>query len=194
MTQAANTTADAYAPGSTGVASNSSLLGSINRMVNGPAEVSYPTTSNTSSSAGVLHPIKNIRAVATNSNVAGTADTVAGPIVNASRLGFKALGIGSLLSVGGVGLLAAGIFYASGCNTLQELIFSWRRWAPARRREMEQTFGIKPKSMEHEDIKATAHMTEEEEWDFIKEKYIPELVVVGDDEVRQGDEGGKDST
>lgn len=89
-----------------------------------------------------------------------------------------------------------GVFYASGCNTLQELIFSWRRWTPARRREMEQTFGIKPKSMEHEDVKATAHMTEDEEWDFIKKKYIPELVVVGgnDDDVQQrGDGGGKSS-
>jgi len=61
---------------------------------------------------------------------------------------------------------------------------------------MEQTFGIKPKSMEHEDVKATAHMTEDEEWDFIKKKYIPELVVVGgnDDDVQQrGDGGGKSS-
>jgi len=162
-------------------------------MLNGPAEVSYPT----SSSSSISSKTTSIRTVAANSNVSGTVDAVAGPIVNAGRLAFRALAVGSLLSVGGVGLLTAGVFYASGCNTLQELIFSWRRWTPARRREMEQTFGIKPKSIEHEDVKATAHMTEDEEWDFIKKKYIPELVVVvdgDDDDVRQGgDDGGKGS-
>lgn len=30
--------------------------------------------------------------------------------------------------------------------------------------------------MEHEDVKATKGMTEDEEWEFIKKKYIPELV------------------
>jgi len=163
-------------------------------MLNGPAEVPYPTSS--SSISSISSKTSSIRTVAANGNVSGTVDAVTGPIVNAGRLAFRALGIGSLLSVGGVGLLTAGVFYASGCNTLQELIFSWRRWTPARRREMEQTFGIKPKSMEHEDVKATAHMTEDEEWDFIKKKYIPELVVVGgnDDDVQQrGDGGGKSS-
>jgi len=113
-------------------------------------------------------------------NVKGGA---VGPVVNAARLGFRALGVGSLLSVGGVGLMTAGVFFASGCSNLQELLSTWRRWTPERRRDMERTFGIRPKSREHEDVLATAHMTEEEEWEFIKEKYIPELV--------EGGEGGR---
>ena len=92
------------------------------------------------------------------------------------RIAFKALGLGSMLSIGGVGLLTAGIFRLSGCGSLQEMIGTWKEWTPRKRREMEGMFGIDPKSLKHEDCKATKGMTEDEEWEFIKKKYIPELV------------------
>ena len=41
---------------------------------------------------------------------------------------------------------------------------------------MEQSLGLNPKSLQHEDVKATAGMSDDEEWEFIKKKYIPELV------------------
>jgi len=75
-------------------------------MLNGPAEVPYPTSS--SSISSISSKTSSIRTVAANGNVSGTVDAVTGPIVNAGRLAFRALGIGSLLSVGGVGLLTAG--------------------------------------------------------------------------------------
>ena len=68
------------------------------------------------------------------------------------------------------------VFKATGSESLDDLIQKCRKWTPNKRKEFEQQFGIKPKSMEHEDVKATKGMTEDEEWEFIKNKYIPELV------------------
>ena len=96
--------------------------------------------------------------------------------LDVGRLAFKALGLGSMLSIGGVGLLTAGIFRMSGCESLQEMINTWQEWTPRKRKELENYFGIEPKSMQHEDVKATKGMTEDQEWEFIKRKYIPELV------------------
>jgi hypothetical protein len=80
-----------------------------------------------------------------------------------------------MLSIGGVGLISALVIRASGCDDLNEAINMWREWTPRKRREVEDFFGIQPKSMQHEDVKATAHMTEDAEWEYIKKKYIPEL-------------------
>jgi hypothetical protein len=96
--------------------------------------------------------------------------------MDVGRIAFKALGIGSMLSVGGVGLLTAGIFKVSGCDSLEDMIQTWRVWTPRKRRELEEWLGVDPKSNKHEDVVATRGMTEGEEWEFIKKKYIPELV------------------
>lgn len=108
-----------------------------------------------------------------------------GTTIDASRIAFKALGIGSMLSIGGVGLLTAGVFHWSGCQTLQELIDTWREWTPRKRIELETKFGIQPKSMQHEDVVATKGMTEEEEWEYIKRKYIPELATTSKGEKKE---------
>ncbi len=67
------------------------------------------------------------------------------------------------------------MFKATGSESLDDLLTKCRKWTPNKRKQLEQRFGIKPKSMEHEDVKATKGMTEDEEWEFIKKKYIPEL-------------------
>lgn len=95
---------------------------------------------------------------------------------NPARLAFAALGIGSLLSIGGVSMLTVAIFKASGSDNLEDLLNKWKDWTPKKRKQLEEYFGVKPKSLQHEDVQATQHMTEDEEWEFIKKKYIPELL------------------
>ena len=108
---------------------------------------------------------------------AGAAVSSSSPVsVNIGLLGFKALGIGTMLSVGGVGLMVAGVFKATGCASLEELIRKCREWTPRTQLRMQKRLGLKPKSLENEDVKATKGMPEDEEWMFIKRKYIPELL------------------
>jgi len=179
LTQAATAKPDGYIPGSAGHAFNSNLLGKggiLNRCFGGPAEVSYPSSpaAHVDNGGMTKNCTKVLKGAIGGNGTAGVAAQPV-PVVNAAMLGFRALGVGTLFSVGGVGILTAGVFYISGCSTLQELLTTWKTWTPARRRQLEHTLGINPKSMQHEDVKATAGMTEDEEWDFIKEKYIPEL-------------------
>jgi hypothetical protein len=68
------------------------------------------------------------------------------------------------------------VFKATGSDSLDELIHKCRKWTPKKRKEFEQTLGINPKSMQHEDVKATQGMSDDEEWEFLKKKYIPELL------------------
>lgn len=140
------------------------------------------------------------------SAVTETGELAKVPNVNIPRLAFKALGFGTILSIGGFGVLTFGkysmvmhdaccshrlqtkgsytiflsfvqvVFKATGSDTLDELIEKCRKWTPNKRKQLEHRFGIVPKSMQHEDVKATKGMTEDEEWEFLKKKYIPELV------------------
>lgn len=95
--------------------------------------------------------------------------------IDAGRLAFKALGIGSLLSVGGMGLITVLVLRVSGCRTLREMIYKCQEWAPRKRKEFEDYFGIEPSTNCDEDLRVTKNMTEKEEWEYIKKKYIPEL-------------------
>ena len=95
-------------------------------------------------------------------------------------LAIKALSLGTMLSIGGVGLLSAGAFYVSGCRSMQELIDSWKTWTPQMRIKVENFFGISAHARNtcyHQDVdvKAVAGMTEDEEIEYYKRKYIPEL-------------------
>jgi hypothetical protein len=67
------------------------------------------------------------------------------------------------------------VFKATGSESLDDLITKCRKWTPNKRKQFESSLGIKPKSMQHEDVKATEGMSEDEEWEFLKKKYIPEL-------------------
>lgn len=89
----------------------------------------------------------------------------------------RALIYGSLLSIGGVSLLSAGAFYASGCQSLEELIESCREWAPRNRQKFERFLGIQSKNWNtDEDVVATAQMTQDEELDYYTNKYVGEEV------------------
>mmetsp|Transcript_6766 Transcript_6766/g.12748 ORF Transcript_6766/g.12748 Transcript_6766/m.12748 type:complete len:197 (+) Transcript_6766:211-801(+) len=152
-----------------GVTSNHALSSTISQSLLSLSSSSSTTSTSTS--------LKNIAA-----HTATTAEHPNMVKVDTARLAFKALGIGSMLSIGGVGLLTAGIFKVCGCNNLEEMVTMCKEWTPRKRRELEKRFGIEPKSMQHEDVKATKGMTEEEEWEYIKKKYIPELAVDGKDD------------
>lgn len=185
-------TPDHYTPGS--IASGSSLLrkfmpedqGKQGTRTNAPPlpKKNNPRTSNAPPTGHSTTPkisSSTVKTIATQS----ITEQPMNPMlrVDTARLAFKALGIGSMLSIGGVGLLTAGIFQLCGCDNLQDLITTWKEWTPRKRIELEERFGIQPKSMQHEDVKATKGMTEEEEWEYLKKKYIPELVT-GDGEER----------
>lgn len=136
----------------------------------------------TSSGSGLLKRYANEEKLVKKSShnaskiVSAVAESAEQIHVNVPRVAFKALGIGSLLSVGGFSLLTFGVFKVTESETLDELIEKCRNWAPKKRKELEERFGINPKSMQHEDVIATKGLTEDEEWEFLKKKYIPELV------------------
>ncbi len=153
----ASASADHYSPGST--ASGGGLL---KRVMSEEMKMKETVSSNSKGIAAAPSPTESLKLKQIK--------------IDAGRIAFKALGLGSMLSIGGVGLLTAGIFKISGCNSLEEMIDTWREWTPRKRREFEERFGIEPKSSKHEDVLATRGMTEGEEWEFIKKKYIPELV------------------
>jgi Protein of unknown function (DUF1358). len=190
-------TPDHYTPGS--IASGSSLLRKFmpedqgkqqgttrtNAPLPAPAKKNNPRTSNAPSTGHStttkISSSSTVKTIATQSMTEQPMNPMLR--VDAARLACKALGIGSMLSIGGVGLLTAGIIKLCGCDNLQDLITLWKEWTPRKRIELEERFGIQPKSMQHEDVKATKGMTEEEEWEYLKKKYIPELVT-GDGEDR----------
>ena len=66
-----------------------------------------------------------------------------------------------------------GIFYATGCKSLDELVQSCREWTPRNRRRMEHFFGMdsSQKWENDEDVVATSNMTEDEEVEYFKQKY-----------------------
>ena len=167
MNRIASGSAESYSPGST--ASGGGLL---RRVMGEEMRSSFDAVTKNNNSTS-----KKLSKTAVDAAKAA-ADTLEMKQVrlDIGRMAFKALGLGSMLSIGGVGLLTAGIFGLSGCGSLEEMLDTWREWTPRKRREMEGMFGIDPKSMKHEDFKATKGMTEDEEWEFIKKKYIPELV------------------
>lgn len=97
--------------------------------------------------------------------------TIPPPVIAA-----RALILGSLVSLSGTSLLVAGIFYASGCHSLEELMSTWKRWAPRKLREFEGAIGLQSKGDERRSSKleyerAVKGMSEEEELEYVGNKY-----------------------
>mmetsp|Transcript_17625 Transcript_17625/g.27625 ORF Transcript_17625/g.27625 Transcript_17625/m.27625 type:complete len:208 (+) Transcript_17625:89-712(+) len=97
--------------------------------------------------------------------------TIPPPVIAA-----RALILGSLVSLSGTSLLVAGIFYASGCHSLEELMSTWKRWAPRKLREFEGAVGLQSRGDERRSSKleyerAVKGMSEEEEMEYVGNKY-----------------------
>mmetsp|Transcript_21190 Transcript_21190/g.29688 ORF Transcript_21190/g.29688 Transcript_21190/m.29688 type:complete len:262 (-) Transcript_21190:43-828(-) len=178
ITNAASSTAETYAPGSLSSTSGSRGGGLFRKILSTPAEVPFPKPSSTQP------PILTPSSVGANVHIASQtimkdANVVVkgqAPNINIGAFAFKALGLGTLLSLGGMGLLTASIFRLTGSDSLEDLIQTVREWTPRKRKELEDAIGLRPKSLQHKDVKATKGMTEDQEWTYIKRKYIPELL------------------
>mmetsp|Transcript_23364 Transcript_23364/g.35394 ORF Transcript_23364/g.35394 Transcript_23364/m.35394 type:complete len:208 (+) Transcript_23364:184-807(+) len=97
--------------------------------------------------------------------------TIPPPVIAA-----RALILGSLVSLSGTSLLVAGIFYASGCHSLEDLMSTWKRWAPRKLREFEGAIGLQSRGDERRSSKveyerAVKGMSEEEELEYVGNKY-----------------------
>ena len=94
-------------------------------------------------------------------------------------LAARALVIGSLVSVSATSLLVSGIFLASGCRSVDELMTTWRSWAPRRLQAFENSLesyvgiqvGRERRAAKLEYERAIKGMTEEEELEYVRNKY-----------------------
>ena len=90
-------------------------------------------------------------------------------------LAARALILGTILSVSATSLLISGIFYSSGCRSVDDLMSTWRSWAPKKLQQWESalgkvlgidTIGLERRSAKYEYEKTTKDMSEEEEIDY----------------------------
>lgn len=94
------------------------------------------------------------------------------------KFAFRAFGVGSMLSVGGFGIITAGIFYATNSSSLNEFIQKCQTWAPNNTKTLQAYFGFDVSTKSYEkwkndpDVIATQNMTEDEVLDFYKTKYV----------------------
>jgi len=126
----------------------------------------------------IIHPEPPISSHSTNaaaskkplqSASANIKSAVPPPILAA-----RALVLGSILSVGATSLLVSGIFYATGCRSMDDLISTWRSWAPKQLHQWESSLGnvlgvdigLERRSAKYEYKEATKDMSEEEEIDY----------------------------
>ena len=182
MKRAAAAGGDNYTPGSGGATGGGG--GIVSRLMEGhelpsAGKARAPTSVAASASAATAAAAAGGRAGATGFNPAG-------PVLAA-----RALLIGSMLSVGGVGILSAALFYASGYESIDEAVRSLREWGPRKRREMERLMGLPEGgvSASHPDIVATRGMSEDDELDYVKRRYMAELY---EDENIDATEGNED--
>ncbi|EJK52638.1 hypothetical protein THAOC_28063 [Thalassiosira oceanica] len=109
------------------------------------------------------------------------ATTIGGtpPAIVAAR----ALALGSLLSVSATGLLVSGVFYLSGCRSVDDLVRKWREWAPRKLREVEMSVGLamglplgeSRRAATEEYAEATRGMNEEQEIAYVARRYADEF-------------------
>jgi hypothetical protein len=97
--------------------------------------------------------------------------TVPPPVIAA-----RALLVGTLLSLSTTSILVAGTFYASGCQSLEELMTTWKRWAPRKLRDVEHAMGLgaigdERRSSTLEYKRAVKGLSEEEEIEYVRKNY-----------------------
>ena len=106
----------------------------------------------------------------------------------------RALVLGSMLSVSGVGLLSAAALYGFGCSSVDEAVRSLRRWAPRKRRELERFLGLPGtgEGVAGPDLAATGGMTEEEELDYLRRTYLADVYEDGGGDGKGGGGSARD--
>lgn len=132
-----------------------------------------PTESSFSSSKSIRIPRPSSSSTSISSSTA-VAVTEVSPAFFA-----RAFLYGTLLSIGGVSFLSAGVFYATGCHSLEELLESCREWTPKTKQRFESMLGVKDSKSQWEndvDVKNTKDMNEDEELEYYTNKYAGEDV------------------
>ena len=86
----------------------------------------------------------------------------------------RALGVATRGSYGVLALLGSAVFYASGCSTFTGAMESCRNWAQAGRERLTDTLGLEDENSgyNHPDYQATKGMTEEEQLEYLANKYF----------------------
>ena len=93
----------------------------------------------------------------------------------ASAVASRALRVATCTSVGTFGLVAAGCFYWSGCQTMGEAIEITQGWAHSRRKDLDRFIGTQGRiDRSHPEVMAVKGMSEEEEMQYISDKYLPD--------------------
>ena len=132
----------------------------------------------------IIHPETPISSSSSTNATSIIPKPTNNSIVNATTpppiLAARALVLGSILSITATSLLVSGIFYASGCNSLDELISTWKSWAPNKLHQVENALGITAvgegrRLAKFEYEQAIKGMTEEEELEYVRKKYGKEI-------------------
>lgn len=96
-------------------------------------------------------------------------------IARAPVLAAKALGLGTLASFAGVGLFVSGFMYAMGVSDLSEFVTYWKRWErPAfiDQLKLDMAASTKEAAELKKDLLNVRRMNENEELDYISNKYF----------------------
>lgn len=93
-----------------------------------------------------------------------------------SAVASRALRIATAGSVGAFGLAASGLFFLSGCQSLEQAVEATRNWAHDKRRSVDRVLlsdGVRI-DRDHPEVRAVANMTQEEEMEYIAKTYLPD--------------------
>jgi hypothetical protein len=94
----------------------------------------------------------------------------------ASRTAVRAFRIATFGTVATFGAFGALAFHLSGYQSMEEAVQGTRRWATSCREALERFFGTAERRdkllSQHPDVVATKHMTEEQEMNYLYNKYM----------------------
>jgi hypothetical protein len=91
------------------------------------------------------------------------------------KYGARAFRLATLGTVGVFGMVGAAGFYASGYRSVEEALTRTRIWASTSYTSFESWLNMEDRpSKTHPEVLATKHMNEEQELNYIYEKYIKE--------------------
>ena len=104
----------------------------------------------------------------------------------AAQTASRALRIATLGTVGTFGFIGALGFYASGYDTIEGAVMATKRWTTSFSTSVESFFGGDTRdSKTHPEVQATKHMDDDEELQYIYDKYLKK-------EVEEDDKNGAD--